>query len=429
MSKSLPPIRRRVARVLLHAVLIWWVLERTARWGLIRRFFHREKSGIDLTNTRRTVLTLIQPILSGDPHLADTLRANATLEISVAVRWKWLVDEDDLAGRQLTDALLAELAVAAPHARRRVERILAPPAPDGVNPKTYKLRLAWERRASDEKDGFFGVLDDDTRLLPGQLERAADSLDGDPRVGLVFGLPYYRSFDTPWAALVSTFVNRNSLWSYLPILAVMPPPTINGMFWLARPEAVAALDGFRAVEDSICDDHAVARGVRAAGYELRQTAIVHPLRTGIADGRAYDRLITRWFIFPQVSLLRHEPVRRDGGILRAGVPADIPVPRGVRALAAADWRPVGQRSRQCSRRRDGARCFKINLERRISARCGGMRPGILATASVGLGGRSTACRSRSCGRCLAPRVIEWRGHRLRLDPDGRFEYLQRRGNP
>ena len=30
---------------------------------------------------------------------------------------------------------------------------------------------------------------------------------------------------------------------------------------------------------------------------------------------------------------------------------------------------------------------------------------------------------------LSPRVIEWRGHRLRLDPDGRFEYLHRRGDP
>ena len=62
------------------------------------------------------------------------------------------------------------------------------------------------------------MLDDDTRLLPGQLESAVDTLQREPSTGLVFGLPYYRSFETPWAALVSTFVNRNSLWSYLPIL-------------------------------------------------------------------------------------------------------------------------------------------------------------------------------------------------------------------
>ena len=30
---------------------------------------------------------------------------------------------------------------------------------------------------------------------------------------------------------------------------------------------------------------------------------------------------------------------------------------------------------------------------------------------------------------LAPRLIVWRGHHLRLDPDGRFSYVKRRGQP
>ena len=428
MIHSPPPGCRRAANLILRTFLVWWVLDRTVRWWLIRRFFQsfpsfaREAGA----STEVAVITIVQPILSGDPHLAETLRANATLATSLPVRWKWLVDHDDLPGQQLTASLLDELAATAPASRKRIERMLTAPAPDGVNPKTYKLRLAWENRTPSEQSAFFGVLDDDTRLLPGHLEVAIGALRRGKKAGLVFGLPYYRSFGTPWAALVSTFVNRNSLWSYLPILSVMPPLTINGMFWLARPEAIAALHGFRAVETFVCDDYAVARAVREAGYELRQTSIVHPLQTGVESASAYDRLITRWFIFPQVSLLQHEPWRRLAwfhaliflpafqflGALGLAVAAGGGVRRFATVFAAQCWREA----------------LQIHLE---------------ATHLPGVVGRgSDFVKRRALGwmvdlllplqvirAFLAPRVIEWREHHLRLDPDGRFSYIKRRGTP
>ncbi len=425
MSKTPLPIWRRNARVLLTAWLVWWVLERLLRWWLIRRFFRNANERRNTVPPSRQVVTVVQPILSGDPHLGNTLRANTTLATSLSVRWKWLVDENDLTGRKLTDELLAELAATVPEMHQRVERILTPPTPDGINPKTAKLRLAWERRTPDEAAGFFGVLDDDTRLLPGHLETAVATLRRDPGVGLVFGLPYYRSFGTPWAALVSTFVNRNSLWSYVPLLSVMPPPTINGMFWLARPAAVEALDGFRAVEGFVCDDYAVARGVRAAGYELRQTAVVHPLETGVADARAYDRLITRWFIFPQVSLLRYEPARRLAGFYAlvflptfqffAGLVLAA-LAGGRRAfaavIAAQGWREILQAHLEHTHLPDASGQGREFWRRRAL----GWVVDLLLPLQV-------------VRAFLSPRVIEWRGHRLRLDPDGRFEYLHRRGNP
>ena len=405
---------RRTASVILRVVLVWWVVERTVRWWLIRRFFQRQSHPGKLGTPEP--LTLVQTILSGDPHLAATLRANAMLETALPLRWKWMVDQDDLPGQRLTDALLAELA---PAHRERVERVLTPPAPDGVNPKTYKLRLAWERCGG----GFFGVLDDDTQLLPGQMEKAVDALRREDAVGLVCGLPYYRSFETRWASLVSTFVNRNSLWSYVPILRVMPPPTINGMFWLARPEAVAALDGFRAVEGFVCDDYAIARAVRAAGFELRQTAVVHPLRTGVADARAYERLITRWFIFPQVSLLRHEP-RRLLAWLYALV--FFPAFQFLGALVLAVGAGGGKWFAAVGAAQLWREVLQVQLERAYL-------PGAAGTGGKFLRRRALGwvvdllLSSQIIRAWLAPRVIEWRGHHLRLDPDGRFIYLQRRG--
>lgn len=425
MNRSFLPVYRRAANVALHGFLVWWVLDRTVRWWLIRRFFQQAPSPAHDPRAPAGAITVVQPILSGDPHLAGTLRANATLATSLRVRWKWLVDHDDLPGQQLTAALLDELAATAPAARQRIECRLTPPAPDGVNPKTYKLHLAWENRLPSEQSAFFGVLDDDTRLLPGQLEAAAAALQSGKNVGLAFGLPYYRSFGTPWAALVSTFVNRNSLWSYLPILRIMAPPTINGMFWLARPEAIAALRGFRAVEEFVCDDYALARALRGVGYELRQTAIVHPLQTGVENASAYDRLITRWFIFPLVSLLRHEPWRR-----LAWFQALVFLPTfqllGALVLASLAGGSVGKFTAVFA-----AQVWREGLQIHLEAN---YLPG-----AVGRG--RDFVRRRALGwlvdlllpfqvirAFLAPRVIDWRGHHLRLDPDGRFVYLKRRGD-
>ena len=418
---------RRAAGMIFRCFLLWTLVDRTVRWWLIRRFFQRARPPAPDAAPSAGAIAIVQPILSGDPHLADTLRANATLPTSLPVRWKWLVDRDDPPGQQLTSALLDELAVTAPACRRRIERTLTPPAPDGVNPKMYKLRFAWEnRRPGEGPPTCFGVLDDDTRLLPGQLETAVAALQGGKQAGLVFGLPYYRSFGTLWAALVSTFVNRNSLWSYLPILRMMSPLTINGMFWLARPEAIAAFGGFGAVETFVCDDYAVARAVRGAGYALEQTAVVHPLQTGVENASAYDRLITRWFIFPQVSLLRHEPWWRLawfyalvflpafqflGALVLAGA-AGGGVKKFATVFAVQSWREA----------------LQVHLETNYLPGASGR-------------GRSFAGR-RVLGwivdlllplqvirAFLAPRVIVWRGHHLRLDPDGRFQYVRRRGRP
>ncbi len=368
---------RRTAGALLPWLLAWTVIDRTVRWVLIRRFFGRAAVSTG-QQTPPAAVTVVQPILSGDPSLGDNLRANARLKTTLPLHWVWMVDADDAPGRRLADEILADLARTDPAARARVEVRLAPPVPARVNPKTFKLRLAWEAlpAAATRAESFFGVLDDDPRVCSGQLETAVNALRRDDAAGLAFGLPYYLSFDTFWSALVSTFVNRNSLWSYLPILRLGPPMTINGMFWLARAEAIVALDGFRAVEASVCDDYAVARGVRAAGFELRQTAVVHPLRTGVADGRAYDRLLTRWFIFPQVSLLRHEPRRRLlGFVALVFLPAFQFL--GALSLAAVAGRWRGAVVAQVWRE-----VLQVDLERRFLPGTAGR--GVLAAADFGL---------------------------------------------
>jgi ceramide glucosyltransferase len=146
------------------------------------------------------VITVLQPILSGDPALPRVLAENLANQPSA--RFIWLVDADDPEGLRIT----AELADGNP----RVEVLHCPPCPPLTNPKVFKLALG-EPHCTE----LVAVLDDDTVLPPGALDRARAALsDAD----LATGLPWYDSGAGPWNALVAGFVNGNALVTYFPLL-------------------------------------------------------------------------------------------------------------------------------------------------------------------------------------------------------------------
>ena len=236
-------------------------------------------------------VTVLQPILSGDPWLAEQLRAN--LANHPDARFRWLLDVSDVEGRRIAEGLAA---AARPG---QVELRLFGAAPAGANPKVYKLA-----RAVDADDQLLAVLDDDTVLPVGALDRARGALAG---ADLVTGLPTYESA-TGWSGLVAGFVNANALLTYLSPLAFGPPVTINGMFYLTTAGALARSGGFGAIEHLACDDYELARAYRAAGLRLCQTSIEVRLRTRVPDAGAYLRLLRRWTVYA-VRLLRddHEP--------------------------------------------------------------------------------------------------------------------------
>ncbi len=233
-------------------------------------------------------VTVMQPILSGDPLLPRLLAEN--LANHPTTRFLWLVDADDAEGRRIT----ADLAVGR---AGQVQVLLTPSVPAGVNPKVFKLVLGLPHCGA-----VVAVLDDDTVLPPGALAAARQALS---RGELVTGLPVYRPGDTPWSRLVAAFVNGNAAITYLPLLAFGPPVTINGMFCLTRRDTLEALGGFAAIADRLCDDLELARLYRAGGQRIVQTAIVHPLATTVPDARAYARLMRRWMVFAG-QLLREE---------------------------------------------------------------------------------------------------------------------------
>jgi ceramide glucosyltransferase len=294
-----------LAGLLCFAQLIWKHL-------MVVRFFRRP-----IPNQARQprLVSVLQPVMSGDPLLPSFLAHNLSLPTRYPLEFLYLADETDPDGQRICRELLAR------HPRRTARLLVLPEPGAEENPKMVKV-IAGAREARGD---VLVVLDDDTRLPPSGLERCLPSLDL-PGVGLAFGLPYYVGFANLWSRLVSVFVNGNALLTYVPYTAISDPLTINGMFYALRREVFEAIGGFDSLVRFAADDFAVAHHLRAAGYRLAQTPLLHPISTTVRGPRHYASLMRRWFSSPRESLLRHlTPRERMLVVALAALPALVPL--------------------------------------------------------------------------------------------------------
>jgi ceramide glucosyltransferase len=238
-------------------------------------------------------VTILQPILGGDPRLADTLASN--LGSLPRASFKWLLDNDDAAGQEA--ARQAHAAV--PGAL--VELVACPPPPADLNPKLFKLAHA-ERRISTP---FLAVLDDDTQLTPAGLTALLDALR---TYDVATGLPFYLAGENLPSKLVAQFVNNQSVLTYLPLLVWHPPLTLSGMAYAVPTARWRALGGFAPLVRRLTDDFAVASRVRAGGGRIFQSTVPHAVSTTVGSFCHYHRIMHRWFVFALL-LVQAQPVR------------------------------------------------------------------------------------------------------------------------
>ncbi len=237
-------------------------------------------------------ITILQPILGGDPALEQTLQANLQ-HATPGVHFIWLVDEGDRAGLEVTQRLMDRT-------QGSIRLIRCPACGEGINPKSFKLHLA----LSEVTTEFVAVLDDDTILSPGHLQRGMATLAS---CDLYTGLPRYSSSGGLWSNLVAHFVNNNSITTYLSLLEAIGPLTINGMFYVMRTETLRRMGGFEPIIGQLCDDYAIAQLVRQHGGRIRQGVTSQLLRTSISGPRQYLRQMHRWFLFANV-LVRDQSI-------------------------------------------------------------------------------------------------------------------------
>ncbi|MCW5851020.1 MAG: glycosyltransferase [Anaerolineae bacterium] len=276
--------------------MIWLIgvvllLERVWRHLSVVRFFRQPVP--PATSTPRLV-SILQPILSGDPTLPACLERNLRARSRVAREFIWLVDTDDAEAQRVCAGLAAQ------HPQVAVRVVALPPPGPRQNPKMVKLVAGVKLTQGD----VICVLDDDTSLPDDTFDVCLPYLD-QPGVGLVFGLPYYVSFLNLWSSLVALFVDSHSLLTYIPYTRLTEPFTINGMFYVMYRDILDRMGGFEGLEGTLADDFAVAQRVRAHGLRLAQTPLRHAISTYVTGPRHYLSLIQRWFIFPRESLMRH----------------------------------------------------------------------------------------------------------------------------
>lgn len=267
------------------------LFERAWKHWMVIRFFRRS---LPTSPADPRLVSILQPVLSGDPTMSACLERSLQLKSRYQLEFIWITDRDDLAGRQICRTLMER------YPARTVHLLTVSPAPEGENPKIVKL-IDGVKAARGE---IFCVLDDDTMLPDEGLEKCLPYLK-QPGVGLAFGLPYYVNFSDPWSSMVATFVNSNSLLTYIPYTMLAEPFTINGMFYAITRTVLEEVGGFEAIREIFADDFAVAQLLRLHGYRLAQTPLLHAISTQVKGARHYLSLIQRWFVLPRESLLRH----------------------------------------------------------------------------------------------------------------------------
>jgi len=131
---------------------------------------------------------------------------------------------------------------------------------------------------------------------------------------------------------VSGFVNGNTLTTYLPPLAIMPPITVNGMYYVIPRRVLDACGGFGAMEREFADDYAIGRLIARNGYRLVQTDVRHAESTTVRSARHYAKLLKRWLRAPQLSIER-EATPRERVVYYALAVAPACYPLAVLLLA------------------------------------------------------------------------------------------------
>ncbi|HDS1038340.1 TPA: glycosyltransferase [Stenotrophomonas maltophilia] len=240
-------------------------------------------------------VAILQPILSGDPLLAQVLGDN--LQALPGAHFHWLLDDADGAGQAIARALCDA------HPGHRITCLHYPAAPEGINPKTFKLDAALPQ----VREPVLLVLDDDARLSAAALAQLVDELGpaGHPAADLVTALPCYRDDGAAGARLMAQFVNNNTALTYLGLLPWLAPLSINGMCYALRSERLRALGGFAPLLPMLADDLALARALRRQHARLHQSTAPVDVQTHVPTLQRYRQQMHRWMLFA-VLLLRDE---------------------------------------------------------------------------------------------------------------------------
>ncbi|WP_455473590.1 glycosyltransferase [Streptococcus salivarius] len=259
------------------------------RWLLSFIYYKKDQSHI--ADFPEELFTVVQPILSGDPRLANDLRAN--LQQTESVEFYWLIDQSDTEAQRVADQICQDASFA-----QRIRIFLIEDVPQGINPKSYKI----EQVVEDLTRPYLIVLDDDSVIDFSKMGELTAYLGQEV---ILTGIPYNQERSNFWSKLVAAFVNGNSLITYFTMAQVEANHSINGMFYILPVNLVKDQDLFTAIKDYLCDDLAVADFLSSKGVSIVQTRVTCNVRTTIKSATQYLLQMKRWLLFSSIYLKKH----------------------------------------------------------------------------------------------------------------------------
>lgn len=346
---------------------------------------------------------VLQPIRSGDVGLGEALAASLRALGTRGARLHWSIDEDDIVAGNVVRSLLKKHASLAP----QVAVSAHPPCPSGVNPKLFKL----DRTLAHCTGDTVLILDDDAHLPPATLDTMLAALGADNEASPVVAtaLPAYLPAQGLGARLLARFVNDNAALTYLPPRLAGGAPTLNGMCWAMRRDALLRIGGFAPWLGHLTDDLAMAQAVLRAGGRIEQRSEPVWMRTALPDVAAYRRQMHRWMLFALLLLRSQSWPSRLRILFEHGLPMLLP----LFALAAFAYAPswLGAASLAL-----GAAAHVLG-RKRLQRACAGAAT---AKAEPLLSLVSALLLPVHALHALIDRRIQWRTHRYRVYANDRF---------
>lgn len=302
----LPKERKRVKAIVMFLLVLYGVIY-IIRMILVKLYYKQISSYKNISDNNNDsangCFTIIQPIVSGDITLKNTLKANVLK--AKQINFIWIVDEDDEEAKILTKQISEET-------KADITIIIAPKPSSNVNQKVYKQHLALHYARE-----YFIALDDDTMIDFDKLYNIKSMLDAENCV--VTGLPYYRLGNDALTNLTAGFVNGNTLGTYIVMAKLGASHTLNGMCYFAKKEMFEALDIYLTVMNKLADEYEIAKILEANNISIHQSIIPCNVGTKIEGLKHYVCLMKRWMVFANIYICEKIDIATFSLIILPGI--------------------------------------------------------------------------------------------------------------
>ncbi|MFO7565972.1 MAG: glycosyltransferase [Enhygromyxa sp.] len=377
------------------AVLVWLAIGAALRrYQLHARFRSRPRPSA----AGRRVL-IVRPCAGAEPGLRDNLLSITEARSTAELRLIMSVDSPDDGARPIAEEVAAHLRGLGFDARVEIH----PP----IGPNRKASMIAEILREHGRAHELVVNVDSNVDLANFELDALLAPVLGPDRVGVAWA-PWveHRGF-AGVGPRASEAVLGGSLTAF-PLLCGIHPNGLVGKIWAARLDALAAAGGFGELASYLGEDLAMADRLRAAGWTIAVVPVLGRVRGGQPSLAQVIERIGRWMLV----------VRGQQPRLLPTYPLFFFATPMVCALALLGAAGSPELAATALGLAVGARLLVTLAARYWSGR------GVRALPTLVDAVLSDSVLMLAWLRAVSRREVEWRGHRLRVEPGGQLSSVE-----